>query len=61
MTFDPENPPYVPGGVSLDTKTVSMSAVQNWSIMYNVCCAYSLNLENLQKQSDEISAANAYN
>ncbi|EGG14422.1 alpha-glucosidase [Cavenderia fasciculata] len=35
-SFDPNNPPYLPGGVSLDQHTINLTAVQNGNIsVYN--------------------------
>ncbi|KAF0978570.1 hypothetical protein FDP41_002390 [Naegleria fowleri] len=40
--FNPNNPPYVPGGRQLDMKTLSMDAIQHISINYNTHSLYGL-------------------
>ncbi len=35
-TFDPDYPPYVPGGYELNEKTISMSGLQHLSLTYNL-------------------------
>jgi len=38
-----DNPPYVPGGVALNTTTVSLRAITNGTVMYNTHNLYAYN------------------
>lgn len=42
LDFDPNNPPYVPGGIDLAEKTLRLDAVSKGGIEYNVHTMYGL-------------------